>query len=81
MVKGRRKKWNFRDAKILTSFWEVKFSLLNELEKEMSILITNLVFAFDPSIVLVGGGLLKAEKNILSRIRKRIRKRNPYREG
>ena len=55
--------------------------LVNELEKEMSILITNLIFAFDPSIVLVGGGLLKAEKNILSRIRKRIRKRIGFLDG
>ena len=47
----------------------------------MSILITNLVFAFDPSIILVGGGLLKAEKNILSRIRKRIRKRIGFLDG
>ncbi len=34
LVPDLRKKWNFRDAKILTSFWDLKFSLLNELEKE-----------------------------------------------
>ena len=47
----------------------------------MSILITNLVFAFDPSIILVGGGLLKAEKSILSRVRKKIKKRISFLES
>ena len=54
---------------------EFSIRLVKDLENEMSILITNLVFAFDPSIILVGGGLLKAEKSILSRVRKKIKKR------
>ena len=53
---------------------EFSIRLVKDLENEMSILITNLVFAFDPSIILVGGGLLKAEKSILSRVRKKIKK-------
>ena len=47
---------------------EFSIRLVKDLENEMSILITNLVFAFDPSIILVGGGLLKADKSILSRV-------------
>ena len=54
---------------------EFSIRLVKDLENEMSILITNLVFAFDPSIILVGGGLLKAEKSVLSRVRKKIKKR------
>ena len=54
---------------------EFSITLVKDLENEMSILITNLVFAFDPSIILVGGGLLKAEKSVLSRVRKKIKKR------
>ena len=41
----------------------------------MSILITNIIFSFDPSIILVGGGLINAEKDILSRVKKNIMKR------
>ena len=60
---------------------EFSIRLVKDLENEMSILITNLVFAFDPSIILVGGGLLKAEKSILSRVRKKIKKRISFLES
>lgn len=60
---------------------EFSIRLVKDLENEMSILITNLVFAFDPSIILVGGGLLKAEKSVLSRVRKKIKKRISFLES
>jgi len=49
--------------------------LIQELENEMSILITNLIFAFDPSIILIGGGLLNPEKEIITRVKEKIIKR------
>ena len=54
---------------------KVSIRLVQELELEMSILITNIIFSFDPSIILVGGGLINAEKDILSRVKKNIMKR------
>tara|TARA_B100000959_G_C14928983_1_gene602736 strand:+ start:368 stop:1321 length:954 start_codon:yes stop_codon:yes gene_type:complete len=54
---------------------QFSMGLVQELEIEMSVLITNVIFAFDPSIILVGGGLLKADKNILSRVKKNIKNR------
>ena len=49
--------------------------MVQELESEMSVLIANLIFAFDPSIILVGGGLLDAGKGVLTRVREKIIKR------
>ena len=54
---------------------KVSIRLVQELESEMSILIANLIFAFDPSIILVGGGLLNAGKGVLTRVREKIIKR------
>jgi len=54
---------------------QFSMGLVKELEIEMSVLIANLIFAFDPSIILVGGGLLNADKKILSRVKKNIIKR------
>lgn len=50
-------------------------SVVTRLEEEITVLITNLIFAFDPDTVLIGGGLLKADNEIVARITNSIKKR------
>jgi len=50
-------------------------SVVTKLEEEITVLITNLIFAFDPDTILIGGGLLKADNEIVARITNNIKKR------
>jgi len=49
--------------------------ILERLEKEVTVLIANLLFAFDPDMILIGGGLIEADDEIVARISEGVKSR------